>query len=242
LHDLWTTTGACELTDPNLITLPDLGAALAGLSALSAAAFGLLDSTKAFDGGASNIGKGQIRGAMTPFAPALDNALGAGAWWPVLEANWIAGVAKADQKAKAQALIKLGLSSTNAEQVAAAAHVDPRALTAAVEKLETGAALSDADLNVLGRMNAAVEALLDAAYERADQQYRNTCRVLAGAIALGLAIAAWALWTPTTGTPAPSIFAAIAVGVLAVPFAPVAKDLTSALSAALNALKAAKRL
>lgn len=228
--------------DPNLITLPDIGAALAGLSALSAASFGLLDSTKAFGGGASNIGKDFIRRAMTPFAAALDNALGAGAWWPVLEANWISGVPKAEQKAKAQALIRLGLSAASAPQVAAAAHVDAVALTAAVGKLEVGTALSDADLNVLGRMNATVEALLDAAFERADQQYRNSCRVLAGAIALGLAIAAWALWTPTTGTPPPSIFAAIAVGILAVPFAPVAKDLTSALSAAMNALKAAKRL
>jgi hypothetical protein len=34
----------------------------------------------------------------------------------------------------------------------------------------------------------------------------------------------------------------VAVGLLAVPLAPVAKDLTSALSAAMNALKAAKKV
>jgi len=230
------------VADQNLITVADIGAALAGLSALSAASFGLLDSTKAFGGGASNIGKGAIRRAMKPFAPALDNALGAGGWWPVLEANWIAGVAKADQKAKAQALIKLGLNSANAPEIALAAHVDPKALTEATAKLEKGAALSDADLNVLGRMNAAIDALLDAAFERADQKYRNTCRVLAGAIALGLSLLAWSVWESTTGTAQPSVWAALAVGILAVPFAPVAKDLTSALSAAMRALKAAKQL
>ena len=230
------------MADANLISLPDLGAALAGLSALSTAAFGLLDGTKAFWGGASNIGKGHIRRALLPFADALENALGKDGWWPVLEANWIAGVAKSDQKAKAEALIRLGLSSGNAPAIAAAAHVDSGALKAAVTKLEKGTALGDPDLNVLGRMNATIEALLDAAFEAADQQYRNACRVLAGLICLGLAFLAWILWEPTTGTKPPSLWAALAVGLLAVSFAPVAKDLTSALSAAMNALKAAKRL
>jgi len=226
----------------NLISLADLGAALAGLGALSTAAFGLLDSSKAFWGGASNIGCGHIRAALQPFAPALDKALGAGGWWPVVRAHWVSGVAKDDQKAKAQALIKLGLNSANAPQVASASHVDPSALTVAVAKLERGTKLSDADLNVLGRMNATIDALLDAAFEAADQQYRNCCRVLAGAICLLLAVVAWGLWAPTTGEPSPSLWAALAVGLLAVPLAPVAKDLTSALSTAMNALKAAKRL
>jgi len=226
----------------NLISLADLGAALAGLGALSTAAFGLLDSTKAFWGGASNIGAGHIRTAMTPFAPALDSALGADGWWPVLRAHWVAGVAKSDQKAKAQALIKLGLNSANAPQIAVASHVDAGALTTAVLKLERGTKLTDADLNVLGRMNATIDALLDAAFEAADQQYRNWCRLLAGLICLFLAFAAWLLWKATTGESTPSLWAALAVGLLAVPLAPVAKDLTSALSTAMNALKAAKRL
>ena len=230
------------MPSPNPISLPELGAVLAGLSALSAASFGLLDSFKAFWGGPSNIGKGHIKDALKPFRAALDNALGAGGWWPVLEANWISGVAKGEQKAKAQALIRLGLSSANAADIALASHVDPTALTAAVTKLENGRKLTETDLNVLGRMNATLEALLDAAFEAADQQYRNTCRVLAGLICLSLSWVAWLLWSETTGAARPSIWAALAVGMLAVPFAPVAKDLTSALSAAMNALKAAKRL
>ena len=226
----------------NLISLADLGAALAGLGALSTAAFGLLDSTKAFWGGASNIGCGHIRSALTPFSAALDNALGSDGWWPVVRASWVGGVAKADQKAKAQALIKLGLNSANAPQVAQASHVNATALTAAIVKLEKGTKLTDADLNVLGRMNATIDALLDAAYEAADQQYRNWCRVLAGAICLGLAYVAWLLWKGTTGENPPDLWTVLAVGLLAVPLAPVAKDLTGALSSAMNALKAAKKL
>lgn len=220
------------------VTLSDVGAALAGLGALSTAAFGLLDAFKAFDGGPSNIGAGRIRAALMPFRSALEAALGADGWWPVIRANWTAGVAKADQKMKAQALIKLGLNAGNAPQIAAATHVDAAALTAAITKIETGAALSDSDLNVLGRMNATIDALLDSAFERADQQYRNVSRLLAGGLAVALAFGAREFWPAAAGAP-PSALATLVVGLTAVPLAPIAKDLTSGLSAAMQALKAA---
>lgn len=226
----------------SMISLQDLGAALAGLSALSTASFGLLDVSKGVGGGISNIGAGKIRTALLPFKDALGAALGADGWWPVVRANWIAGVAKADQKAKAQALIKLGLSRVNAPQVAIAAHVDAAALTDAVTKLETGTALTDADLNVLGRMNATIDALLDAAFEAADQRYRNVCRLLAAAVSLLLTYLAWRLWPTATDNPRPSLWVAFGVGLLAIPLAPVAKDLTSALSSAMQALKAANKI
>lgn len=224
----------------SFVSLGDVGAALAGLGALSTAAFGLLDALKAFDGGPSNIGAHRIHKALSPFDDALAAALGADGWWPVIRANWISGVAKADQKAKAQALIKLGLGPSNAAQVATATHVDATALTAAIAKIETGAALSDADLNVLGRMNATIDALLDAAFERAEQEYRNVCRLLAGVLAVFLAFGAREFWPAAAGPP-PTALATAVVGLMAVPLAPVAKDLTSGLSAAMQALKAASK-
>jgi hypothetical protein len=222
------------------VTLPDVGAALAGLSALSTAAFGLLDAFKVFWGGPSNLGVTPIYLALRPFRPALASALGAKGWWPVIRANWIAGVPKADQKAKAQAIIKLGLSSAIAPQIAAATHVDAAALQAAVAKMENGAPLLDTDLNVLGRMNATIDVLMDAAFEKADQAYRNWCRVLAGALCIVLALAVRRLW-PAGATP-PSVTATLIVGLIAVPLAPIAKDLTSGLSAAMQALKAASKV
>jgi hypothetical protein len=221
------------------VSLADVGAALAGLSALSTAAFGLLDATKVFEGGPSNFGIGPIRRALLPFRPALASALGDAGWWPVIRANWIGGVAKADQKAKAEAIIKLGLNSANAPQIAAATHVDATALQAAVTKLETGAALTDADLNVLGRMNATIDVLMDAAFEKADQAYRNWCRVLAGALAIILSLLVRYYWPDKNP---PSLAAALIVGLLAVPLAPLAKDLTSGLSAAMQALKSASKV
>lgn len=225
-----------SLTNP--ITLQDFGAVLAALSALSAASFGLLDASKAFDGGVSNFGVRALKRALDPFDAALSAALGPGQWWPVVRASWIAGVGKADQKMKAQALIKLGLNVETAPAVARASHVDPAALTAAAQKLETGKSLTEADLNVLGRMNATIDVLMDAAFERADQQYRNGCRFWAGVTALVLALAARLLWE---GPNQPSIWVAVAVGLIAVPMAPVAKDLTSALSAAMQALKVTRK-
>jgi hypothetical protein len=223
-----------------VIGLDQFGAALAGLSALSTAAFGLLDATKAFGGGVSRIGLGAIDEALEPFEPVLDAAVGRDNWRRTVRANWINGVAKAQQKATVDALLKLGLSPETARALAVGGRVDPDALAAAAAKLDAGTPLTETDLNVLGRMSATLQAILDGAFELADQRYRNAARAWAGVIAIGLSAAAWWAWTATDANSAPSIWLALAVGLLAVPAAPIAKDLTSGLSAAMNALKAAK--
>lgn len=221
------------------ITIESFGAALAALSALSAAAFGLLDSTKAFWGGVSNVGLPCIRRSLTPFAPALAAAVGGEAWWDIVRANWLNGVAKDDQKARVRALLRLGLTPQTAPALAISALVDPEALARVARKIEAGRELTDHDLNVFGRMNAAVDAVLDGAFERADQQYRNVSKLLAGLIAVAVSVAAQQIWLRSLPNP-PSLFAAVVVGVLAVPVAPVAKDLASAVSAAMQALKATR--
>ena len=221
------------------ITLERVGAVLAALGALATAAFGLLDAFKVAGGGASNIGLGAIYAALAPFDGPLTLAIGKANYRATVRANWINGMTKADQKAVVRALIKLGLSPATAPDLAAAAHVDPAALQLAAKKLETGKPLTDADLNVLGRMSAVVDALLDTGFERAEQQFKNASRALAGALAVLLAWLATFLWPEPQR---PHFWLAFAVGLLAVPLAPVAKDLTSALSTAMRAIKAAKTL
>jgi len=222
--------------DATTLSLQTVGAALAALSALATAAFGLLDASKAFWGGPSNIGQTHIKRALAPFAPAMAAAVGEDRWWPMVRANWLNGMAKADQKAAAANLVKLGLSPGTAEALALAGHVDPEALRGVARALVDGEPLTDQQLNVIGRLDAVLGLTLDAAYERAEQQYRNWARLLAGLVAMGLSlVAAWAL------DPAkPSWMFAAVVGLLAVPMAPLAKDLTSALSTAARALKAAR--
>lgn len=220
--------------------LTNVGGVLAALSALSTASFGILDASKAFWGGISNVGLGHLKTALVPFSPALDAAVGKD-WRAVVRANWINGVSKPDQKSVVGALLKLGLSPDTAPSLAVGGRVDAQALAAVATKLEKGSALNDQDLNVLGRMTATVEALLDAAFERAEQQYRNVSRLLAGLVAVGVSVIVQYAWAHSDDSAtAPGYGLAILVGLLAVPVAPVAKDLTSALSAAMNSIKAAR--
>lgn len=228
-----------ELNDFSQISLQQVGAALAALSALATAAFGLLDSTKAFWGGVSNIGLGHLWRALTPYDAALNEAVGRQQWRLTVRANWINGMAKDQQKAVVGALLKLGLTAETARSIAAASNVDADALATAARKLEAGEELEPAQVNILGRMSVSIEATLDAAFEAAEQQYRNVSRVLAGLACVGLALLAQTLMP---GDQTGDYLLAVTVGLLAVPLAPVAKDLTSALSAAMRALKASRAI
>ena len=139
-----------------------------------------------------------------------------------------------------RSLIRLGLTEDTAPALAKVGRVDPAALVSVARKLAHGDELEETDLNLLGRLNAVIDTMLETGFERADQQYRNAARVWAGVIAIGLSLAAWGIWFIQDRDSAPTFLAALAVGVLAVPVAPLAKDLTSGLSAAMQALKASK--
>ena len=154
--------------------IPNIGDSIAAIAALGTAAYGLVDAAKAFWGGPSVAGYGRIKAALAPFNPALQT-LG-NAPWQTLRANWLNGVAKADQKATAKSLIHLTLSPDNASKLARAVDIDADALEAVAKKIDKGTDLAKSDIDVLGRFDALVSAVLDAAYERADQQYRNTAK------------------------------------------------------------------
>jgi hypothetical protein len=221
--------------------------AIMAVAGLGTAAFGLVDSTKAFWGGVSNLGFGQVKACLSPFAPALTNANSD--WLTTIRANWINGVAKDDQKAAAKSLVRLGLSSANAAGMAAAGHVDGARLVAIIQAIETGGSLSSADAEVLGRFNGAIDAAMDAGFEHGDQVYRNGSRLLAGVFAVGLAVWAGALLGSSGMGPGahsgafwnwPLFWPSILVGIVAVPVAPIAKDLASSLQAAATAVQAVK--
>lgn len=221
-------------------TPPDLTAIsnqIIAVGALGTAAFGLVDSTKVLRGGISNRGFGYIQDALTPFAPALEEALGvnpAHDWRSVMRSHWINGRPKEEQKAIAASLIQLGLTAENAPALAEAGQVAPAALQAVVAALDHGQELTPEQLNILGRFKATIEARVDAAYERADQVYRNSARFLAGIVAIMLAVtAAYVLYDVRTLS---GFGPAILIGVVAVPLAPIARDIASALAAAAHAL------
>jgi hypothetical protein len=163
-----------------------------------------------------------------------------------LKSNWINGVAKADQKAKAKALIHLGLTAGNATELAQAAGVDAAVLSSVADKVAgrvtdpTKTALTPAEVNTLGQFDAILSAILDEAYERADQQYRNGAKILAMIVAVVFGIVASGLIN-AGGFSSNNVILGLIVGLVAVPLAPVAKDLVSSLQAAASAIQTTQR-
>jgi hypothetical protein len=214
-----------------------VGEWIIAVGALGTAAFGLVDASKAVRGGVSNRGFGFIRDALQPFDTALATALGTGCdWRSLMRAHWVNGRPKDEQKALAVGLIQLGLTPDTAEEIAVHGQVDRAALKGVVESLGSGTELTAEQLNVLGRFKATIEARIDAAYERAEQVYRNTARAAAGVVAVLLALAAtWVVHDPASGKD-PNWAMALLIGLVAVPLAPIARDVASGLATAAKAL------
>ncbi len=235
-----------------------IGGLLAGIGGLGTAAYGVVDTSKAFWGGASNIGFGFIRTAVEPFIQGSGDGseqtvFGRTQILVTLRANWLNGVAKADQKAAAKSLIRLCLTRGNANQLAIAAGVDPAELSTVAQSINNGTPLSPQDINVLGRFDAIVSAVLDAAYERADQQYRNAAKGFAALVSIVIAAFGGGIlfhaqvdaqaspWSLSGYLCSKEFLFSILVGAGAIPLAPIAKDLSSTLVAAVGALRGTKR-
>jgi hypothetical protein len=229
-----------------LQSLPQIIAAVGGLGT---AAFGLVDSTKPFFGGVNRIGFSRIAGAvskLTPGTPA--NGLTQGKILETLKANWYNGTDLSSQKAIAKSLIKQGLTTANAPDLAKVAGVDPAVLQSVAAKITSGTALAQNESDVYSRFDFILTALLDEVYQLSDQAYTNGTRVVASFFAVGLAlVGGWTLFANANlANPiafywgSNDMWLALVAGVLATPLAPIAKDLSSALATAVNTMQAIK--
>jgi len=235
--------------------LASISTLLAAAGGLGTAAYGLVDASKAVAGGMSNPGFGFIKNAVRPLLGDPGSgatAFGADQVLATLRANWLNGVAKADQKAVAKSLIRLNLTSGNAGQLAAATGVDQQGLIAAAQSVQNGTAPTQRDINILGQFDAIVSAILDLGYERADQMYRNTAKAVAALVAIFLAAIGGGLifYSGAASASPPSLggylssrlfLLSIVIGAMSTPLAPVAKDISSSLQAAVKAVSAARR-
>lgn len=231
----------------------DLGNTVAAIGALGTASFALVDATKiGRNGGVSNSGFAFIEDAVRTFfpdarrrKPAAPGSEDGVRILDVLHGNWINGTALADQKAIAKSLIKLRLTEETAARFAKAADVDAKVLSGVARAMVGGSsALTPEQSNALGRFDLALTATLDDGYTHADQRYRNSAKVLASIAAVLLAVAGgWAV----AGTGAASYFGsatmwqAVLCGLLAIPLAPISKDLTSALQAGVKVAQAVRK-
>lgn len=224
-------------------TLASISQLIAATGALGTGSYGLVDALKSLGGwGPSARGLKLIETKLKPFGAAL-NELG-GAPWETLRANWLNGVPKGDQKAIAKSLIRLCLTAKNAATLATATGLDSQKMGDVASKIDNGTALGVDEINFLGHFDAIVSAILDAAYERADQQYRNTAKALAMLIAALLAIfGRWVILQADQSPPSfysylhsSNVVMPILVGLISTPLAPVAKDLSSTLQTAVKAM------
>ncbi|MCA7120557.1 MAG: hypothetical protein LGL72_14430 [Acidibrevibacterium sp.] len=222
------------------ISLPD---AVLAIGSLGTASFALVDASKAVLGGISRWGFGHVDRVLARlYPPAVDakdedNPLGLRSVRATLFANWLNGMALADQRSIAKTLVKLRLDPENAPSLAARTGVDRAKLVSIAAKYATGEALDHAEQDAAGRFDLLLTTLLEEGYQRADQAYRNGSKIAAAAVAVVLALLGnWALGADKIGW-----LEAFIAGLLAAPLAPVSKDLASALQASVRAMQILRR-
>lgn len=227
------------MPDPHIPSIDTITAALAAMAALGTASFALVDACKTLPGGGpSQIGFRHIEEAIDPLFPKGADFL------DILKGNWINGMALADQRAVAKTMIKMRLDEAHLEAFAAATLVKVEPLRAAMLKIEAGEALDTTETNAFGRFDLALTALLDAGYQRADQAYRNGSRTLAIPAAVILALLGGASLAADAGAAywfSAAMWRAALIGLIATPLAPISKDLTNGLVAAVKALQSVRR-
>lgn len=223
--------------------LPSIVDVLAASGALGTASYGLVDACKAFNGGISNVGFADVRNAIRPLFGSAGQ-FGVHDAMDTLRANWLNGMATAQQKAVAKALIRMCLTPANAKDLAKATGLPETDLQKIAETIEKGGDLAPY-INQLGRFDAVIGAILDAAYERGEQRYRNAAKLAAGAVSVAIAVVAGPIAFSMSAADywnfSPQLLEAFLIGLVSTPLAPIAKDLTSTLQAAVKAVSLAKR-
>jgi hypothetical protein len=209
-----------------------IGNIIAAAGAFGTAAFALVDASKILGGGVSRCGFKRIMKVVNRLIPFGDDSP---AWHasiePTLWANWINGTQLADQKAVAKTLIKLRLNEATADVMAARTGVNGAALTAIAINMVNGTPLTADQNAVFGRFDLILTAMLDEAYQRADQIYRNSAKASSVAVSVALALLGVVVTAPDYRPGWQLCAEAFVLGLLASPLAPITKDLSSALAA-----------
>jgi hypothetical protein len=213
------------------------------IGALGTASFGLVDALKTLPGGGiSDAGFAFVKRAVATFFG--EDKDGTRSLLGTLHGNWVNGRELTDQKAIAKSLIKLRLNDTTAKQFASATGVTEAILKSVGGKMSNNTPLSPDETNVLGRFDLALSAILDDAYQHADQRYRNWAKLAAMLISVilascgGLAISSNAAESYVGSQ---DMWVALIAGLLATPLAPMSKDIASALQAGVKVAQAVRK-
>jgi hypothetical protein len=204
---------------------------VAAAGALGTACFGIVEGLKWTSLG--EMGYGRITGYLgAELLGALRIAYGP-EYEKLLRAQYRqdsqtqAGIAKTLRQG-----VRIGLNPGNAAGISDfLGTVSAAALTQAAASAAAGVDLTPTDRAAIGRFELAADARIDSALSSAKDRYlggiRCTAALLAVAIAQSIAPILGARWDM-----------ALVLGIVAVPFAPIANDLVSAIQAATKALTA----
>jgi len=220
--------------------IPQLSTMVLAVGALGTAAFGLVDAFKVLPGGGvSYFGFGFVREVIDQLvAEEVKTGLGRKKIRESLKSQWINGAAISDQLNIAKSLIKMQLSPETAQALAKATGVDAAILGQVADCMQKATPLSTVQSDVYGRFDLALTTLLDQAYQRGEQRYRNAAKSAAVVVAVALSVVANEWVVPATSQMHTT--GAVLLGLIATPIAPVAKDIASALQTASKAIQAWK--
>jgi hypothetical protein len=207
-----------------------------GAGGLGLAAFGVVEGFKWTPLGIAGFRR--VKKALGPGARrALANCYGSD-YKIILREQYRDGRASGAAKSIIRQGLRIGLDYDNAEDLAhEIGVVSADQLRELARKFAKGDDLDDTDLRILGRLELAFDARLDAAFAAGETYYRAMTRLTAGVVALGTAIVV-ALVLKSEGLDDQYLMLrAVIVGVVAVPLAPVFKDLAGALTSARRAIR-----
>lgn len=209
--------------------MENLGTIVLAVGALGTASFGIVEGLKWTFIGLS--GFRQIPKLLgRPVMKALQIAYGPECM-SLLRAQYRANRTSGELPKSLRQGARVGLTPETAAELANQIGVVNEAdLKAVASTLQKGKDLTDAQRSILGRYELALDTRIDAALALANDKYIGYIRVLASAISIGIALG---VWRTTEGI---ELLEALIVGVAAVPIAPIAKDLASAIQSAAKAL------
>ncbi|MDZ4698398.1 MAG: hypothetical protein SH809_01725 [Rhodothermales bacterium] len=206
--------------------MENIGTIVLATGALGAAAFGIVEALK-WTRMVGLIGYSRLVYLLGPIWGTLERAYGS-AYEEVLSGQY-----RGDHRELVRMIrqgVRIGLTADNAPRVAGFLGVVEGAdLAQAAARLGDAETMSKEHQLVLGRYELAVDARIESALAMAQSQYAGKMRTLASFIALGIG--------GGVGIYLSEPFLGLMIGIAAVPLAPIAKDLVSALQAATMALK-----
>lgn len=210
----------------------NLGTMILAIGALGTASFGIIDGLKWI--GLGLFGFGQIPKLLgSPVMKALEIAHGP-QYMKMLKGQYLANRTSGDLPKSIRQGARVGLTPETAvalaEEIGVVGATDLKAVAASLQK---GKALTDNQRGVLGRYELALDTRIDAALALANDHYVNYMRFFASLVAIAIA---FGVRQYTRG----DILTTLIIGFTAVPLAPIAKDLATAIQSAAKAMRQKK--